>query len=107
MRDAGLQPERTSLAWTRTALSMFVTAAISLKSGSESHRLEIVTAGACLLIGAVFAWVTGMTRNNEILHTAAVMSPSGSLIVALAVGSLTGCVVVTAVLAKNLLSIPS
>ncbi|WP_407713149.1 DUF202 domain-containing protein [Comamonas testosteroni] len=106
MRDAGLQPERTSLAWSRTALSMLVTAAISLKSGFEFHRLEIVTAGACLPIGAVFAWVTGMTRNNEILHTAAVMSPSGSLIAALAVGPLTGCVVATAVLAKNLLSIP-
>lgn len=106
MKDPGLQTERTFLAWSRTALSMLVAAAISLKSGSELHRLEIVTAGACLLIAAIFAQVTGMTRRNEILHTTAVISPSGFLIMALSMGALTSGLVVIAVLLQKLLLPP-
>lgn len=105
MRDPGLQPERTSLAWSRTALSMLAAAGISLKSGAELHRLEIVTAGVCLLIGSVFTWALGMARRNEILHTAAVTSPSGFFIALLSMSALTSCVIVTAVLTQNLLSI--
>ncbi|WP_200843944.1 DUF202 domain-containing protein [Pantoea sp. 18069] len=87
MRDPGLQPERTALAWNRTALSMLVVAAAWLKIGTESHRLEIVITGAFLLSGAVFAWVIGMMRRNALLRVTAVMTPSGHLLAALALGA--------------------
>lgn len=86
MRDPGLQPERTSLAWNRTALSMLVAAAAWLKTGAESHRWEIIIIGALLLSGAALAWLAGMMRRNQLLLATAVMAPSGHLLAALALG---------------------
>lgn len=100
MRDPGLQPERTSLAWNRTALSMLVVAAAWLKTGAESHRWEIIITGALLLSGAVLAWIVGMMRRNQLLLATAVMAPSSRLLAALALAGGTCAGVAMASLGK-------
>lgn len=92
MRDPGLQPERTSLAWTRTAWSMLVTAGVWLKIGTESHRLGITATGIFLLAGAFLAWVIGVRRRNELLSRRAVKAPSAHLMAAVALGVLVSAV---------------
>lgn len=84
MKDPGLQPERTSLSWTRTALSTLVAATVWLKCGVEPYREDIVIAGLFLIIGSALIWVAGMTRRDELLRMTEVIAPSGYLIAALA-----------------------
>jgi uncharacterized membrane protein YidH (DUF202 family) len=102
MRDPGLQPERTALAWSRTTLSMLVTAAISLKSGAQLHGPEISIFGSCLLIGFVFTCMLGKARRNAMLHTGAAISPSGFFIATMAIAALASSVAVMAVLVRKL-----
>ncbi len=60
----GLQPERTALAWTRTALAMLVTGTVLLRLGvSGATRSSLtVAAGVLLLLAALLAWRTGRQR---------------------------------------------
>ncbi|NDY93806.1 DUF202 domain-containing protein [Ideonella livida] len=52
MSDPGLQPERTALAWQRTAWSMAVAAAVLLKVGAAGGHGPTLAAGAGLAVGA-------------------------------------------------------
>lgn len=66
-RDPGLQPERTALAWQRTALSAAVVAILLLRTGvSHGSPLEL-TAAACALVMVATAWLTG--RRPKKHHT--------------------------------------
>ncbi|MGW0393749.1 DUF202 domain-containing protein [Streptomyces sp. NPDC003042] len=58
-RDAGLQPERTRLAWRRTTLACSVVAVLALRqalSGSGSPG-EVAGAAAVALTWMAFLWV--------------------------------------------------
>jgi len=55
MRDRGLQPERTALAWQRTALAAAVAAVLLLRSGlTRGAPLEIAAAGCATVVVALW-----------------------------------------------------
>ncbi|XYK59851.1 DUF202 domain-containing protein [Serratia sarumanii] len=71
-RDPGLQPERTRLAWGRTALTMAVVGLLSLRAGMVSGSLLLAASGFLMLAFALvmFVWsrgreATGRKRRNE------------------------------------------
>lgn len=84
MKDPGLQPERTSLAWNRTVLSMLVCAGIFLKIGTEVDRLEIILAGIAALSGSICLFGAVVLRARQLTSQDRMRSPSGFLIAATA-----------------------
>lgn len=59
-RDPGLQPERTVLAWVRTAASMMVCGVVALREALVEEQLFLALVGLTMLLGA--AVVVGLTR---------------------------------------------
>lgn len=58
-RDAGLQPERTRLAWRRTTLSCVVTAVLALRQAlrGTGSPVEVVGVSVIVLLWLAFMWV--------------------------------------------------
>lgn len=61
----GVQAQRTSLAWSRTALSVVVVAVLLARAGLLEHRPEIVLGAALLLAGSFAMWWTGGERARD------------------------------------------
>ncbi|MGI5448926.1 DUF202 domain-containing protein [Streptomyces sp. CA-243310] len=49
-RDAGLQPERTRLAWRRTTLACSVTAVLALRQALRGSGSPVEVAGAAVIV---------------------------------------------------------
>ncbi|CAN7769489.1 DUF202 domain-containing protein [Variovorax sp. LjRoot84] len=79
MRDPGLQPERTVLAWGRTALSVLVNAALYLRLGLEGHRWGLTLSGVFLLLGACLLRWIALRRRNELDAGGVATAPSSGL----------------------------
>ncbi|MFH7596073.1 DUF202 domain-containing protein [Streptomyces racemochromogenes] len=58
-RDAGLQPERTRLAWRRTTLACSVTAVLALRQAlrGTGSPLEVTGVAVIALVWVAFLWV--------------------------------------------------
>ncbi|GAA1947570.1 hypothetical protein GCM10009717_12400 [Agromyces allii] len=65
-RDPGLQPERTSLAWSRTGLAIAVNAVLALRSGFSSEQPALAVAGVALFVLAAVAVAHGTVRRRQL-----------------------------------------
>lgn len=65
VKDPGLQPERTALAWQRTGLSAGVAAVLLFRSGVRQGSLFGVLAAGCALAVLVLAWGMARRRGNR------------------------------------------
>lgn len=65
--DPGLQPERTALAWRRTALSLAVGSMVSLRVLPEAlNHSGWMVLGLCGVLGSGLLWVYAGRRNSRI-----------------------------------------
>ena len=69
--ESGLQAERTSLAWSRTAVAMAVNALLVVRSGLQSAQGSVIVMGALLglLAAGLFAasaWRRQALRNTRV-----------------------------------------
>ncbi|MFD0571489.1 DUF202 domain-containing protein [Kitasatospora gansuensis] len=65
-RDPGLQPERTLLAWGRTALVLTVNAALVLRTGLADRQPGLVTLGGLLALTACATYGYGLRRRRQL-----------------------------------------
>lgn len=97
-RDAGLQPERTRLAWRRTTLSCAVVAVLALRQALHGSGSLVAVAG-CAVIALL--WLAFMGVAHRRVRELAAARPAG-----LAVGAAlaaTACTVGLAVWAMALI----
>lgn len=73
--DPGLQPQRTALAWSRTALALFVNALLALKSGFEHDDKLVLLMGLALLLAAAAGMVCGTWRKRELARLRGLGAP--------------------------------
>jgi len=71
IRDPGLQAERTSLAWGRTALAASIAALLVTRDGFVSHQPALSVAGLLLLAAAAVTGVAARRRQSTIVAAVA------------------------------------
>ncbi|WP_309064725.1 DUF202 domain-containing protein [Microbacterium sp.] len=81
--DAGLQPERTELAWRRTALAIAIGSLLSLRIFPAVLPAEIAAwgfaPGAVGVAAALALWIAGRRRRVRFLDTmTGALPPSGT-----------------------------
>lgn len=93
-RDPGLQPERTGLAWRRTALALTVDAILVMRTGMTRQSRPLMIAGVGLALCALLLIVASVRRRRQ-LATGAPTAPGQGLLAAttLAVVAAAGCAV--------------
>ncbi|WP_022890000.1 DUF202 domain-containing protein [Agromyces italicus] len=66
VRDPGLQPERTALSWTRTALVVAVNALLALRTGFVEGEPWLVVAGLVLVVAGGAVAAIGSIRSRQL-----------------------------------------
>ncbi len=100
LRDPGLQPERTGLAWSRTAFVMLVLSALLLRGGFAHHERWLAWAGVALLVatGATYAWAGWRLRVITISDHPVTLSATWVMRVTALAVALSGLVLAASVL---------
>ena len=83
--DPGLQPERTALAWTRTAFAIAVNAALSMRAGLVTGTPWLVVVGVLLLAASAAAVAIGTVRRRQLSGDRLVITPPRGALVGVAV----------------------
>ncbi|MET7613331.1 DUF202 domain-containing protein [Streptomyces seoulensis] len=99
-RDAGLQPQRTRLAWRRTTLAGTVTAVLAVRA---SVRAASPLTGAVLVLLCCVCWLAFLAVAHLRIGTLATSAEPPTLTPRLAWAA-TGCAVALAVCAAVLVS---
>ncbi|WP_051731856.1 DUF202 domain-containing protein [Kitasatospora phosalacinea] len=68
-RDPGLQPERTLLAWSRTALVLAADALLVLRTGYVRGQPGLAALGGVLAVAAVGLHAHGVRRRSAVEHS--------------------------------------
>lgn len=74
-RDAGVQPERTALAWTRTGMALLANALLVVRAGWSSDSTAIMAVGGLLLVACAGAFVFGAWRRQRLISGRAPLAP--------------------------------
>ncbi|GLU90763.1 DUF202 domain-containing protein [Agromyces sp. NBRC 114283] len=86
IRDPGLQPERTALSWTRTALVVAVNALLALRTGLVAGEPWLIVTGTVLFFAAGAVGAVGGIRRRELSEGR--YTPAPWLILAVSVATL-------------------
>ncbi|PSL84761.1 hypothetical protein C7T35_10390 [Variovorax sp. WS11] len=90
-RDAGLQAERTALAWSRTGLAIWVNALVALRAGWANGRAPITALAFALLIAAGVAIAYGVRRRRRLLDGRSPCPPSALATAMVAILTMVAC----------------
>jgi len=88
--DRGIQPQRTALAWTRTALAMTVNALLVLRAGFVANEGLLLGWGVAMALVAAALLLAGAQRRRAL--TAGHHEPSPLLIGGTAVATTLGAI---------------
>ncbi len=74
-RDPGLQPERTALSWSRTALAIAVNALLAVRAGFVEGEPSLVVVGVLLFAASGAAVAIGTVRRRQLAGDRLVIDP--------------------------------
>ena len=90
-RDIGLQPERTALAWTRTALVLLVNGMLALRTGWAASQTAITVLALSLLLAAGLLFAYAAYRRRHLLDGIGTIAPPVAAVAGVTAITLMAC----------------
>lgn len=100
MKDPGLQPERTALAWKRTALSMAICSGLFFKLSLDSGSFAMGFVAGIIMVSALIIFFASAVRGQQLTLNNGIQFSASSLIAGTTVVSLVCSCLTVALLIK-------